>query len=415
MVNKMDIPKGFKETEVGVIPEDWEVKKISSFSEIVTGSTPPTYDKSNYGNEYFFVSPSDLGKSRLIQNTEKKLSPKGFNLSRKFPKDSILFTCIGSTIGKSGIASKELTSNQQINAILPNKYFNSDFLYFILNLFSEKIKKSAGETAVPIINKTEFGEVAIPLPPTKTEQTAIATALNDADGLITQLEKLIAKKRAVKEGAMQVLLQAKEGWEVKRLREVFKFLRTANNSRADLMEDGTIEYIHYGDIHTKWNSFLDCSKQTLPFISEDKILGVPLLRNGDLVIADASEDYEGLGACIELINIGNRKIVAGLHTLLLRGNKEIIADGFKGYLKKYQGFQEALIALSTGVSVYGISKSKLKEIEINIPPIAEQTRIAHILSDMDAEIGTLEGQVEKWRGVKAGMMQVLLTGKIRLV
>ncbi|MEA3429137.1 MAG: restriction endonuclease subunit S, partial [Thermodesulfobacteriota bacterium] len=139
---------------------------------------------------------------------------KGFNLSRKYPKNSILFTCIGSTIGKSGIADIELTSNQQINAIFPNNTFDSDYLYYLLNLLANKIKQGAGETAVPIINKTEFGELSFPLPPTKAEQTAIATALNDADALITQLEKLIAKKRAIKQGAMQELLKPKEGWEV---------------------------------------------------------------------------------------------------------------------------------------------------------------------------------------------------------
>ena len=100
---RMDLKPGYKQTEVGVIPEDWEVKRIGEISIIKTGSTPPTADRTNYGHEYLFVSPSDLGFSKYVKNTEKKLSLKGFTISRYFPKDSILFVCIGSTIGKCGI------------------------------------------------------------------------------------------------------------------------------------------------------------------------------------------------------------------------------------------------------------------------------------------------------------------------
>ena len=200
---------GYKQTEVGIIPSDWELKKLTNIAEICTGSTPPTSDHNNYGNDYFFVTPADLGKGRLIQNTEKKLSTKGFNLSRKYPKKSILFTCIGSTIGKSGIADRELTSNQQINAIFPNTTFDSDYLYYVLNLLSNRIKKGAGETAVPIINKSDFGELPIPLPPTKAEQTRIAKILSDMDAEIEALEKKLEKYKMIKQGMMQELLTGK--------------------------------------------------------------------------------------------------------------------------------------------------------------------------------------------------------------
>jgi len=121
---------GYKQTEVGVIPEDWEVKKLDEIAIVATGNTPPTKDQANYGSDYFFVSPADLGKGKYITDTEKKLSEKGFEISRRFPKNSILFTCIGSTIGKSGIAPKELTSNQQINAVFPSDNFCTDYLFY---------------------------------------------------------------------------------------------------------------------------------------------------------------------------------------------------------------------------------------------------------------------------------------------
>ncbi len=103
------VKAGYKQTEVGVIPADWEVKRLVDVATIATGNTPPTNDSTNYGDEYFFVSPADLGEHKFILDAGKKLSQKGFGISRKFSKDSILFTCIGSTIGKCGIAPIELT------------------------------------------------------------------------------------------------------------------------------------------------------------------------------------------------------------------------------------------------------------------------------------------------------------------
>ncbi|MEQ8190652.1 MAG: restriction endonuclease subunit S, partial [Candidatus Eremiobacterota bacterium] len=143
--------------------------------------------------------------------------------------------------------------------------------------------------------------------------------------------------------------------------------------------------------------------------------GFPLLEEGDLLLADASEDYEGLGASIEIKNIGNKKIVAGLHTLLLRGDKNILVDGFKGYIREMPCLKDSLIRIATGISVYGISKTQLRNIEIKIPQIPEQTAIAEILSDMDTEIESLEQKLEKYKKIKHGMMQELLTGRTRLI
>jgi type I restriction enzyme S subunit len=185
---------------------EWEVKKLGDIAQVLTGNTPPTNDKSNYGEDYFFVSPADLGKSKYIHNTEKKLSKKGFNISRKFPPNSILFTCIGSTIGKLGIAPIELTSNQQINAVLPNENFSPDFLFYSLDYISPRIQSLAGEQAVPLVNKTEFERTLIVSPTIKSEQTAIATILSDTDTEIENLEKKRYKYIMLKQGMMQQLL-----------------------------------------------------------------------------------------------------------------------------------------------------------------------------------------------------------------
>jgi type I restriction enzyme S subunit len=187
---------------------DWVEKELGDIGNIATGNTPPTIDISNYGNEYLFVSPADLGMSKYVQNTDKKLSEKGFGISRKFPKGSILFTCIGSTIGKSSIAPVDVTSNQQINAIFPNSNYSTDFIYYMLNYLVTEIKSLASEQAVPIINKSNFEKIQILLP-NILEQTAIAQIIADMDSEIEKLTQKSTKYKHIKQGMMQELLTGK--------------------------------------------------------------------------------------------------------------------------------------------------------------------------------------------------------------
>jgi type I restriction enzyme M protein len=126
-------------------------------------------------------------------------------------------------------------------------------------------------------------------------------------------------------------------------------------------------------------------------------------------------DYEGIGKCFEVSRATGRKIVAGLHTLLLRGDKELLAIGFRGYLQFLPEVRAALVRFATGISVYGVSKSNVRSIEVRLPEALEQTAIAEVLSDMDAELAALEQRRDKTRDLKQGMMQELLTGRTRLV
>ena len=244
----------------------------------------------------------------------------------------------------------------------------------------------------------------------------------DVDKLLKAMENLIAKKRDLKQASIQQLLTGKKRlpgfsgeWEVKRLGDIFQFLGTANNSRYDLSDYGKVKYIHYGDIHTRPAYFLDCNRDSLPSIDGNKVKNIPFLEDGDLVMADASEDYEGIGKSFEVRNATGRQVVAGLHTFLLRGNKDSLADGFKGYLQFIPSMKRELIKVATGISVYGISKNNVRNIEVRLPPTKEQTAIAAVLSDMDAEIAAIEARLAKTRDLKQGMMQELLTGRIRLV
>jgi type I restriction enzyme S subunit len=221
------------------------------------------------------------------------------------------------------------------------------------------------------------------------------------------------KKKGYKQTEVGVI---PNDWKLISFGKAFDFLSTASYSRAQLSDNGEVEYVHYGDIHTKWNHFLDFQKNTLPSIEREQLKSYHLIREGDLIMVDASEDYEGICKSVEVKNVGNRKYISGLHTFLLRDSKGYFVNGFKAYIQSNKLVKNQFDRLATGLKVYGVSKNNLKLIEIPMPPTkAEQTAIETILSDMDAEIAALEQKLEKYKMVKQGMMQNLLTGRIRLV
>ena len=204
-----------------------------------------------------------------------------------------------------------------------------------------------------------------------------------------------------------------EGWSVKKLGECFQFLKTTSHSREETQRSGDVHYIHYGDIHTKYNLHVSPSDIDL-FISESQAEKGSLLQNGDLILLDASEDYEGTTKCIELSNICNEKIIAGLHTLALRDKNKNFSDGFRAYITSMPWVKSNFWKQVTGIKVYGISKENLNKLKLLLPPLPEQEKIAEILSCWDDGIEKLSALIEKKKIQKKALMQQLLTGKHRL-
>ncbi len=430
------VPVGYKQTEVGVIPTDWDAVCLGDVSEvrmckrILAGQTQkigaiPFFKIGTFGGE-----PDAYIPQFLYEDFKAKYS---------FPdKGDILISAAG-TLGKSVIYDGMPAYFQDSNIVwlkVNQRKLLNEYLYHYYKVI--KWASSEGSTIARLYNGIIRASM-IALPAT-LEQTAIANALSDVDALISELEKLIAKKQAIKTATMQQLLTGRtrlpqfalredgtpkrtkpselgeipEDWEVKTYGEVFTFLSTSTNSRADLSEDGDFGYVHYGDIHTEWNNKLDLNKERLPRISKN-IVSSAFVMDGDLIMADASEDYEGIGKTVEVFNVGDKQLVAGLHTFLLRDKEKVLADGFRGYLHSIPAVKSSFDRLATGMKVYGISKNNLSSVCIPVPSLEEQTAIATILSDMDEEIQALEQRLGKTRQIKQGMMQELLTGKTRLM
>jgi type I restriction enzyme, S subunit len=175
-----------KQTEIGLIPQSWEVIDVSKIGEIITGTTPPTKNKDYYSDGiYPFISPADIGKVKYIMDSEKKVSQKGLNVSRILPKNSILCVCIGSTIGKVGLTfSDRSCSNQQINSIVCSSEYNPVFYYYNLLFYSSIWKTLATPSPVPILSKGKFTKAKVSYPKDMKEQKVIADILSTVDSKI---------------------------------------------------------------------------------------------------------------------------------------------------------------------------------------------------------------------------------------
>ncbi len=198
----------FKTTEIGEIPEEWEVVTIADLGRVVTGSTPSTSHEEYYGGGFLFVTPSDIDGGKFVSRTDRTLSKAGFDVSRALPRNAVLVNCIGASIGKVAMAARECTANQQINAIVAGVAADPDFVYYSLCRMEAVIRANAGETAIPIINKGMFSSLRLARPPL-AEQRRIASILSAVDDKLKKERERKAKLEELKRGLMQVLLTGK--------------------------------------------------------------------------------------------------------------------------------------------------------------------------------------------------------------
>lgn len=184
---------------------EWVEKKLGDVAEIITGNTPSTNEPLYYGGDKMFVSPADISDKRIVSHTKTTLTDLGFSKTRQIKEGSVLFVCIGSTIGKVAQNKYECATNQQLNSLIANSGYSNDFLYSILYANSSEIASMAGNHAVPIINKTSFSIVSLFFPPSLKEQQKIAWCLSSIDELITTQVEKIEQLKQHKKGLMQCL------------------------------------------------------------------------------------------------------------------------------------------------------------------------------------------------------------------
>lgn len=204
-----------------------------------------------------------------------------------------------------------------------------------------------------------------------------------------------------------------EDWEVKSIGEIFSSLRSASITKEMFVEKGCM-CVHYGDIHTKYGRILDCDKDVIPNVPISLCKNYPNVEDGDIIMADASEDLEGVGKCVSVINTRGRDIISGLHTILLRDRNNSFYNSFPTYMFSCENVKKGIESYAVGTKVNSISYNSIKDCQFCYPSKKEQQAIADALTKVDNLIMSLSKVIEKKKLIKKGAMQKLLSGEMRL-
>ena len=420
MVTATTIKKGYKQTELGVIPEDWEVKLIEEISNPVRGGSPrpagsPRYFNGDYIPWLTVASLTNISPSQIfVCETESYLTKEGSRHSRTLEKETVIIANSGATLGVAKLLSIKCCANDGIAALLDvNNNIEKRFVVHYINSLTKRLREVvATGNGQPNLNTELIGNIQIPLPPTKPEQTAIATALSDTDALIERLEKLIAKKIAIKQSTMQQLLTGKKRlpgfsgvWKVKELGEIAEFYKGKGLPKSEITKNGKYKCIHYGELFTTYHEevkeiFSYTNKKDNFFLSHANDVLMPT--------SDVTPNGLATASCVK-----EKEVILGGDVLVIRSFEGVLDGVFLSYGIRQN--KKQIMQLVSGSTVYHLYGSDMKKYEFSIPPtIEEQTAIATILSDMDAEIERLEQKRDKYTMLKQGMMQQLLTGRIRI-
>ncbi|WP_052656065.1 restriction endonuclease subunit S [Pantoea ananatis] len=434
------IPVGYKNTELGLIPEDWDVINLNELASFGGGTTPSRalFDKYYSSGVHPWAKTLDLNNG-AIWKTEELVTDSALNETslKKHKAGSVLIAMYGgfNQIGRTGLLKIDSAINQALVSISPHKNkLTPEYLLYNLNYNVDYWKMVASSSRKdPNITSNDIKQYCLPLP-SVAEQIAIANVLSDTDALITELEHLISKKQAIKTATMQQLLTGNN-----RLPEFAKqpdgVLKSYQPSELGIIPEDW-EIVTMGEMGATYGGLSGKSKDDfgsgnslyVPFtnIMANVIVNVGLLERvnvhevqnpvlpGDLLFNGSSEIPEEVCFC-SLMSEDIDKLYLNSFCFGFRANSQPkYIPLYLAYWFRSDAGRTAVSIMAQGSTRYNISKSQFLKLKIVLPSKREQTAIATILSDMDAELAVLEKKLAKARDIIQGMMQQLLTGRIRL-
>ena len=432
-MEEQKIPEGYKQTEVGVIPDDWECGLLKEFATFGGGTTPPrsAYERYYSNGSHPWVKTLDLNNS-IINVTEEKITSLALSEVSivKHPKGTVLVAMYGgfNQIGRTGLLAEDSAINQALVAIRPQHRLSSNYLLFNLNYNVEYWKLVASSSRKdPNITSNDVKNYPLCLPPVE-EQNAIANVLSDVDALIAGLEKLIAKKQAIKTATMQQLLTGRtrlpefanhpdgttKGYKQTELGEIPEDWEIHSLSKICDVRDGTHDSPKYRDNGVP----LVTSKNIVDDILD--LRNVSLISLEDAFEIDKRSKVDKGDIIMSMIGtIGSAVLLTDdpkfcIKNVALFKPKGVFGEYFIHFIRS-SFFQDCLEDSMDGGIQKFVSLGTLRNMKIVLPIRKEQTAIANILSDMDEEIQSLQLRLDKTRQIKQGMMQELLTGKTRLI
>ncbi|MCH8473985.1 MAG: restriction endonuclease subunit S [Opitutales bacterium] len=418
------LKKGYKQTEVGVIPEDWEVVTIGDICSFLSGGTPSRKNKDFWNGDIPWISATSL-RCFDIYKSENNVTKEAVERGSKFaPIHSTLILVRGSALHKeilAGLVSKKVCFNQDVKALVPNTKLFPKFLTFSILGNSHKLLNlvtSAGNTA-GVLDTRILKSFLIPLP-TKTEQEAIAEALSDADAWIASLEQLIAKKRRIKEGTLQALLTPPPPQRDNGKLKMENESSPQNNSQLSTIHSQLIHRRLPG-FDSEWvekrlGEVLEVAHGRSQHKVENSAGAYPILASGGLI--GRSNEFLYNRPSVLIGRKGTIDRPQYMDTPFWTVDTLFYTKIYNPNDAKFLFYRFCLIPwrkYNEASGVPSLNAATIEDIEISLPSQTEQTAIATVLSDMDAEIDALETKLTKARLIKKGMMEELLTGKTRFV
>lgn len=421
----MELKAGYKQTEVGVIPEDWEVAALGNLSQILRGGSPRPIEMYLTRNRdgYNWIKIGDVApNAKYIFATEEKIIKEGRERSR-FVHEGDLLLSNSMSFGRPYILQIDGCIHDGWLVIQNYKdTFDTNFLYYLLcsEQTLKQYKAKAAGSGVLNLNKELVASVLLGYP-TKPEQKAIASALSDVDGLLSSLDALIAKKRDIKTAAMQELLTGKrrlpgfsEEWKNVFAYEYGEFVRGVSyDHTGDLSykkKENTLILLRANNIHNDFINFLDIYWINKNIVDESQIL-----KAGDILFCMSNGSKRLVGKSAAYEGIISHPVTFGAFMGVLRPNGNLNKSFLKYIFQSYMFISYINIILS-GSAINNLTPANILNFDFSIPTDHdEQAAIAAVLSDMDAEITALEARRAKVQSLKQGMMQELLTGRTRLL
>lgn len=388
----------------------WEEKALGDVAEVITGNTPSTIEPENYGGEKMFVSPADIGEERYITRTKTTLTEKGYSQTRHVKENSVLFVCIGSTIGKVAQNKYECATNQQLNSVVPYEGYSSGFIYSALEYNSLKIASLAGLHAVPIINKTVFSSVLLRFPPTEAEQQKIAACLTSLDDLISAEGERLKALQAHKKGLMQQLFPAEgetvprrrfgefEGdWEIGTLGDICKVASggTPNRGEKNYWDGGNIPWVTTTLIDS---NVIDKASE---FITEEGLQNssAKIFPKNTILMAMYGQGKTRGKVAVLGIDAATNQACAAI----------ILKDGFDTrFVFQYLASRyDEIRKISNSGGQENLSAGLIESIPFAYPNIktTEQQKIAACLTSLDDLIAAQGQKLAGLKEVKKGLMQ----------
>ena len=425
-----------KQTEIGLIPDDWEVKSLGEVATIVGGGTPSTLNSAYWNGDIQWFTPAELSDSKkYVSKSERTITERGLKESsaKLLPKGTVLLTTRAS-IGITAILENPASTNQGFQSLIAKNNCCSEFLYYVIPLIKDEMLSRASGSTFAEISAKKLSTITFQLPPLP-EQQRIAKALSDVDALISTTEKLIQKKKNIKQGTMQNLLTSKkrlpgfakstnykqselglipEDWEVKSLGDIFS-IKHGYGFEGQFFSSENNQHI----VVTPGNFKLEggFQKQKQPIYYTGTYPDEFKLKPNDLIImmTDLSKNSDTLGNPAIVPDDGNDYLHNQRIGLIQIHNDSFVKD-YIYLLLCTKEYHEAVVATAAGSTVKHTSPKRIYSINLIVSTSKEeQSAIANVLSSMDKEIETLNTKLEKYRNLKTAMMQQLLTGKIRLV